>query len=133
VIVLDANVVVLALVSTTDRGRAARETIGVQQRLAAPDFVGVEVANALRLLAERRELSHGSADAAFGDFQELDIHLARSQDLLDRVWSLRRSMTSYDAAYVATAELLGCALVTADERITRSGATMRCPVQTLRS
>jgi len=47
--------------------------------------------------------------------------------MLERVWELRDNVSAYDATYVALAELLGCALVTADGRL--AGApNLRCSV-----
>ena len=47
--------------------------------------------------------------------------------LLPRIWALRDDISAYDAAYVALAEALGCALLTADSRLARApGVT--CPV-----
>ncbi|WP_425402618.1 type II toxin-antitoxin system VapC family toxin [Geodermatophilus telluris] len=47
--------------------------------------------------------------------------------MLDRVWQLRATVTPYDATYVALAEALGCALVTADGRLARASG-LSCPV-----
>lgn len=47
--------------------------------------------------------------------------------LLDRVWELRDTLSAYDASYVAVAEKLDCALVTADSRLS-STALQRCPI-----
>jgi predicted nucleic acid-binding protein len=47
--------------------------------------------------------------------------------ILDRVWQLRDNLSAYDATYVALAEQLGCALLTADQRL--AGAPgLRCPI-----
>jgi predicted nucleic acid-binding protein len=46
---------------------------------------------------------------------------------MERVWQLRENASAYDATYVALAEGLGCALVTADARLSRI-AGLRCPV-----
>ena len=44
--------------------------------------------------------------------------------IADRTWQLRHNLTSYDASYVATAELLGAPLATLDMRVTTTpGAT----------
>lgn len=40
--------------------------------------------------------------------------------MLERIWALRENVSAYDAAYVALAELLGCALLTADGRLARA-------------
>jgi predicted nucleic acid-binding protein len=37
--------------------------------------------------------------------------------LLGRIWQLRHNLSAYDATYVALAEALGCALLTADARL----------------
>ena len=38
----------------------------------------------------------------------------------ERVWALRENLTSYDAWYVALAEVLDCPLVTLDRRLSRA-------------
>jgi predicted nucleic acid-binding protein len=47
--------------------------------------------------------------------------------LVDRVWELRHNLSSYDASYIALAELLDCNLLTADARLSRAPG-IRCPV-----
>jgi len=47
--------------------------------------------------------------------------------VLDRIWELRDDLSAYDAGYIALAERLGCALVTADARLSRA-LGIRCPV-----
>jgi predicted nucleic acid-binding protein len=47
------------------------------------------------------------------------------------MWALRANLSAYDAGYVALAEALDCALVTADARL--SGAPgLRCAVTVVR-
>jgi predicted nucleic acid-binding protein len=40
---------------------------------------------------------------------------------------MRDNVSAYDAAYVALAETLGCALLTADARLARASGTT-CPI-----
>jgi predicted nucleic acid-binding protein len=47
----------------------------------------------------------------------------------DRVWELRRTVTAYDACYVALAELLDAPLATLDVRLARAPG-LRCQVIT---
>ena len=49
-----------------------------------------------------------------------DISLYPFAPFADRVWELRRNLTSYDAWYVAIAEFLDCPLVTLDRRLARA-------------
>ena len=39
--------------------------------------------------------------------------------MLERIWEMRDSVTVYDAAYVAAAEMFDCPLVTTDVRLAR--------------
>lgn len=48
---------------------------------------------------------------------ELDMVRYQALPLLHRALELRHTLTPYDAAYVALAELLECPLVTADARL----------------
>jgi len=50
--------------------------------------------------------------------------------LLPRCWELRYNLTPYDAAYVALAEALDVALVTADGPLARASG-IRCVVDVL--
>jgi predicted nucleic acid-binding protein len=47
--------------------------------------------------------------------------------VLERTWELRESVSAYDAAYIALAELLDCSLFTVDARLSRAPGS-RCPV-----
>ncbi len=47
--------------------------------------------------------------------------------VLGRIWDLRENLSSYDAWYIALAELLGCPLLTADARLSRTPG-LRCAV-----
>lgn len=51
-------------------------------------------------------------------------------ELLSRCWELRQNLTIYDAAYVALAELLDAALVTADIWLSKAPGR-RCRVELL--
>lgn len=50
--------------------------------------------------------------------------------LLERCWELKHNLSSYDAAYVALAEMYGTTLLTSDQRLTRSPG-IRCDVELL--
>ena len=65
--------------------------------------------------------------AALGAWRKLAVIRHAIHPLLGRTWELRDNLSSYDASYVALAETLGCALVTADARLSRA-ASVGCPV-----
>lgn len=47
--------------------------------------------------------------------------------LFERIWEIRANLSAYDASYVALAEALNCALVTADLRLSDTGQA-QCPI-----
>jgi predicted nucleic acid-binding protein len=54
---------------------------------------------------------------ALADLADLPIARYPHAALLPRLWQLRDNLTAYDAAYVALAEALDCALLTRDRRL----------------
>jgi hypothetical protein len=51
------------------------------------------------------------------DLLALLLHRVSHRSLLPRCWELRKSLTVYDASYIALAEQLRTTLVTADSRL----------------
>jgi predicted nucleic acid-binding protein len=117
VIVVDSGLVVTALVAT-DAG-AVREALPGEE-LAAPSLLDLEVLSALRGLSRGGKLPELRARAAIRDLSDLPIQRYDHVPLLNRCWQLRDSLTVYDAAYVALAELLDLELWTTDLRLARS-------------
>lgn len=121
-IVLDASAAVSALLTDGPARRLlATEAIHV------PHLVDVEVVSALRRQAATAMLGTADARRALDVWRRLGLIRYAAAPLLDRVWELRAAVTAYDAMYVALAENLDCALVTADARL--SGANgPRCMI-----
>ena len=130
-LVVDASVVVTALADDGPDGQAARAQLRGQV-LAAPELIDLEVSSVLRRLVLRRQLPVPRAEQALADLIALPVRRASHLPLLERCWSLRDALTVYDAAYVALAESLGAALLTADARLSRA-AGLRCAVEVLRA
>lgn len=118
-VVVDASVIVAALVDSGPEGRWA-ESVAGEDRLAAPELVLVEVTNILRRLERNREISRIEANGARRDLLRRDIELLPFTPFADRVWELRHTVTSYDAWYVAVAEAFECPLATLDRRLSRA-------------
>lgn len=127
-VVMDASAVVALLADGGPRGEwAAARATGA--RLAAPDLMPFEAANILRRQVLAGILDAGVATLAHGDLQAMPFDLCPYSVLAERAWSLRGNLTTYDATYVALAELLGGTLVTLDGRLCRASGP-RCAVLT---
>lgn len=130
-LVVDASLVVAALVDGGANGTWAEEMLGGDQ-LAAPHLMPVEVANVLRRAVQKGDLSADSAALAHADLVALRISLFPYAPFAARVWELRGSLTSYDAWYVALAETLRARLGTLDLRLGRAHGP-RCRFETPRA
>lgn len=127
-LVVDASVVVAALIDSGPEGTWAEDLLASNQ-LAAPHLMPSEVANILRLAALAGDISEDNASLAHEDLVALRVELFPYEPLASRVWQLRRTLTAYDAWYVALAEWLGANLATLDRRLTRASGP-RCLFQT---
>jgi predicted nucleic acid-binding protein len=117
--VVDASVLVAA---TTDAGKEGvwAEQVLAEGDLVAPHLVLVEATNVLRRLERAKQLSRLEATAAQRELLDLDLQLVSFEPFAERVWDLRRSVTSHDAWYVAVAEALARPLATLDRRLSRA-------------
>lgn len=118
-IVLDASVVVTALVSTTPEARWAEGVVS-SGPLAAPHLLHVEAAQALRGIVLRGEISSEAAGLAYDELMSLAVELYDYEGVAERIWALRGGLSAYDAWYVALAEELDVPLATLDRRLARS-------------
>ena len=121
-IVVDSSAAQSALLN---RG-PARELLSRQQ-IHAPHLVDCEVASGIRRHVAAGRLTPEDGWAALDTWRHLGLTRYAVRPLLDRVWQLRDNLSAYDAGYVALAEELGCALLTADGRLSRAPG-IRCPV-----
>ena len=130
-IVVDASVVVTALADDGPDGDRVRVRLR-GERLAAPHVIDLEVASAWRRLIGTGDLDDRRAALAVQDLHDLRLHRVSHRPLLSRCWELKDNLTIHDAAYVALAELLGVAVLTADVRLA-SAPGPRCPIEVLSS
>lgn len=126
--VIDASVFVDALVGTGAAGDAARDELRGMRVLEVPAIFGAEVVSALGALVARRELSAVRAAHAVEQVRVVRAVRYPFEPFAWRVWELRRTLTVYDAWYVALAESLGTDLVTADGGIA-AAVGPRCNVR----
>jgi predicted nucleic acid-binding protein len=116
-IVVDASVLAVALADDGEDGDLTRAELATARRLSAPQVVDLEVTSVWRRAARSGRLEPRRAALAFADLERLPLRRVAHSPLLPRIWELRDTVTAYDAAYVALAELLAAPLLTADARL----------------
>ena len=125
-VVADASVLVAVLVDSGREGKWAESAVA-EGSLAGPELVLAEASNILRRLEQAGKISRLEANSAHRDLLRLDLELFPFAPFADRIWALRNNLTSYDAWYVALAEVLDCPLVTIDRKLSRASGP-RCKI-----
>jgi predicted nucleic acid-binding protein len=122
VIVVDASAALTALLNDGP----ARQILG-GQGLHAPHLIDCELASALRRQVHANQVTAGDGWNALDAWRRIGVTRYPVSGLLQRIWELRDNVSAYDASYVAVAESLDCALVTADRRLSNA-IGLRCTV-----
>lgn len=129
-IVLDASVLANVIADDGPEGQRARAELRTAGALAAPDLVDVETVAVLRKRWRAGTISEGRFAVAVRDLEDIDLERYPVLRLMRRAFELRANVTPYDAAYVALAEILGCELWTADQRLAKAPGPA-CPIRVL--
>jgi predicted nucleic acid-binding protein len=127
-VVCDSSALVALLLDAGSDGRWATDELS-DADLAAPSVVGYETANIIRRHERAARISSDQAAQAHNDLLDLPIEHWPYELLAPRAWELRHNLSSYDAGYVALAELTSATLVTLDRRIADAPG-LHCPVRT---
>jgi predicted nucleic acid-binding protein len=128
--VLDASAVVVALTEASNRGGRLLSRIAEADDIAVPAHYHAEAANALRGMERGGLLDATSMFGALRDLNDLPVIPHQiAGPLLTRALELRANATAYDALYLALAEQLGCAVVTADAKLVAVPG-VQCSVET---
>ncbi|OOC54599.1 MULTISPECIES: type II toxin-antitoxin system VapC family toxin [Nocardiopsis] len=132
-IVVDTSVLIDLYLGAPGRSTTmARRVLGADSEWYAPNHQRVEFLNSLRGLVLGKKVSVSDAEAARKLYSLQAIaHVEPVGGVADRIWELRSDLIAYDAAYVAVAEALDCALVTGDVRLA-SAPGLRCEVRVIR-
>lgn len=136
--IVDASLVIDAIADAGPRGLAARDALAAHpaaEPLIAPGHFAFEIMSGLRAAANRPNHPLRPADVpqALLDAESLEIRIeATPWADVHRAWGLGLGLLRYaDALYVAAAERHRTAVLTADARIARSGAAVRCEIITV--
>ncbi len=119
-IVVDASVVLEVLLRTEAAEALEARILNPAESLCAPHLLDIEVAQVVRRYCLLGETTSERGAEALRDLADMAIERFPHAPFLPRIWELRHNLTAYDAAYVALAETLGCALLTRDQRLAKS-------------
>jgi predicted nucleic acid-binding protein len=114
VIVIDASALIEVLLNTAASGKVSERLFARTDTFHTPHLLDLEVAQVLRRYTLSGEMSLERSEQALEDLADLPLHRYPHDIFLRRIWSLRRNLTAYDAAYVALAEALDAPLITRD-------------------
>src|SRR5205807_6921156 len=115
VIVMDASAALTVLVNAGPARRALAD-----DQVHVPHLIDSEVASGLRGQVAAGRVPAKTARKLLEVWQRLGMIRYPVVGLLGRIWELRDNLSASDAAYVALAETLDCALLTADARLARA-------------
>ena len=118
-LVVDASCL-YEVVADTERADDVRARLLQDTDHAAPSVIDVEVVSVIRRDRLLGRLDVTAATQAVEDLRDWPGERFGHQPLLDRVWELRGSLRTWDAFYVALAEVMQATLVTSDSRLARS-------------
>ncbi|HVX47094.1 MAG TPA: type II toxin-antitoxin system VapC family toxin [Mycobacteriales bacterium] len=119
-IVVDASVLTNALTDDGPIGQLSRSSLAEDPQWTGPEHLIVETFSAIRGRLLGRKISEQRAREAIEAIAGVEIGMLPVVRLLPRMWELRNAIGGSDAAYVASAEIDECALLTADVRLARA-------------
>ena len=118
-IVVDASAILEIMLRTGKSSKIEARIFRGNQTLHAPHLLDLEVIQVLRRYAGK-DMSEDRAHLAIQDFLDIPIMRYPHDLFVPRIWELRKTLTAYDAAYVALAETLDTQLLTCDSRLASS-------------
>ncbi|MBW0017617.1 MAG: type II toxin-antitoxin system VapC family toxin [Mycobacterium sp.] len=132
-IVIDANVAVMALASPAAQGDAARAALYADDAWVAPAHMPLEVLRTLHKAVAADRLTIADADASVQMLLAMQIeYIGTDVVLLQAVWGMRHNISVYDAAYLAVAAMHDSPLLTFDERLAHAASRVKPDVRVRR-
>ncbi len=128
-IVVDASVLANAIGDDGLDGARARSALSGNE-LSVPDLVDLEVVSVLRRRWLAKTMSAKRFATAVADLASVPADRYPVLPFMPRAYQLRANVSAYDATYIALAEQLDCALITADTRLARAHGP-RCSITIL--
>lgn len=125
----DASVLATALTDDSGVGHRFRARLS-DESVSAPDLIYLEVASACRRQVRLGFLTLARVHEALEDLNRYPIRHYGHRELVEGCWSLRDSVSIYDAVYVVLAAALEEPLLTADAGLARAAGSL-CHVELL--
>jgi predicted nucleic acid-binding protein len=101
-------------------------------KLIAPQLMVTETSSVLHEMAWRGEITGPRAKTMLARLLKAPVEIRMPQDLIKTAWNVADELgwaKTYDAHYVALAQILKCPLVTIDERLLRGVARLKIAVR----
>ena len=101
-------------------------------KLLAQQLMVTETSSALHEMAWRREITKPRAKTMLERLLKAPVEIRTPDGLVQAAWNVADELgwaKTYDAHYVALAQLLKCRLVTIDERLLRGVARLKIAVR----
>lgn len=99
--------------------------------LAAPPLMWSEARSTIRERLWRGEIAKDDAEATHARLEQCPVERHSPRDLGTRTWAVAAELgwaKTYDAEYVALAQILGCQLLTVDMRLWRGTRRLGCVI-----
>jgi predicted nucleic acid-binding protein len=115
-LVADASAIVDLLAGAPDAGAIAA-ALAPFPEVDVPEHFHVEAISALRGMLLRGDLAADRAERALQLLAELRVIRHPVEPLTRSIWSMRDTLTAYDAAYLAVAQNIEAHLLTTDRAL----------------
>lgn len=112
-LVVDASAIV-DLLAGAPNARAVAAALAPFPEIDVPEHFHVEALSALRGMLLRGDIAADHAERALQLLPELRVVRHPVEPLARSVWSMRDTLTAYDAAYLAVARSIDAQLLTVD-------------------
>lgn len=116
---LDASAGVALLLNFNPQSDLIADRV-LKNDVHVPHIFDLEVMQSIRRYLQRGDISNQVAESSIGNLIDLEMERHAPFPDIPRIWELRENLTAYDAAYIALAETMQCALLTTDVRLSRA-------------
>ena len=129
-LIVDASCLYEVLIDSP-QAEPIRARLSADSDQAAPHIVDAEVLGVIRRHHLAGDLDGTAAAQAVDDLRDWPGERFGHRSLLHRAWQLRSSVRSWDALYVALAEVMDAPVLTLDSRLA-SAIGPRCSIEVVR-